>query len=181
MAHESTHEPAAEWVAIDAVHPWERNPRRNDKAIDRVADSIRRLGWGAPIVARRADGEIIAGHTRYAAAVKLGMPRVPVRFVDLDPGDAHLLALADNKLGEIAEWDDDELRGILAEMDKDDRALAGFLDADVRAVLDGQDDASPQLGDMVFRVVVDCRDEEHQAEIIAQLESEGMTCRPLIS
>ena len=70
-----------------------------------MAKSIKRFGFGAPIVARRADDEVIAGHTRLAAAVALGLTKVPVRFLDLDPADAHLLALADNKLNEHASWE----------------------------------------------------------------------------
>lgn len=135
MAHRETREAAAEWVGIDAVHPWAENPRKNDKAIDKVADSIKRLGWGSPIIARKADGEIIAGHTRYAAALKLGFDKIPVRFVDLDPGDAHLLALADNRLGEIAEWDDAGVRALLAGLDDEERALAGWSESEAREVL----------------------------------------------
>lgn len=98
-------ESAAEWTDIGMVKPWSKNPRKNDTATQRVADSIRRFGFGAPIVARKDGGQIIAGHTRYKAAKLLGLARVPVRFLDVSERDAELLALADNKLGEIAEWD----------------------------------------------------------------------------
>lgn len=105
VSERTENEPAAEWVALDALKPWAKNPRENAKAIAKIAASIKRFGFGAPIVARKADGEIIAGHTRYEAAKKLGLDRVPVRYLDLDPADAHLLALADNRLGEFAAWD----------------------------------------------------------------------------
>lgn len=145
----STDEPAAIWVPIDHLKPWEKNPRQNDAAIDKVADSIKRFGFAAPILARRADGEIIAGHTRLKAARKLGLERVPVRYLDLDPADAHLLALADNRLAEIAEWDDDGLRDVLRELQAEDMDLevAGFepdelddLLGDVEGPADGEDD-----------------------------------------
>lgn len=89
-------EAAAIWEPIKALQPWSANPRDNKAAIDEVAKSIRRFGWGAPIVANKRNGEIIAGHTRYAAAQKLKLEQVPVRWLDLDPADAHALALADN-------------------------------------------------------------------------------------
>jgi len=118
------------------LKPWDRNPRHNAKAIDKVAASIKRFGFGNPILARRADSEVIAGHTRLLAAEKLGLDLVPVRFLDLDPADAHLLALADNKIGEFSEWDDAEVSAILAEYENEDADLAGFDEAEL-ARLDG--------------------------------------------
>lgn len=131
-------EPAAEWVSLDALKPWAKNPRENAKAIAKIAASIKRFGFGAPIVARKADGEIIAGHTRYEAAKKLKLDRVPVRYLDLDPADAHLLALADNKLGEVSEWDSAKLLDMLGDLRQqgtDAALVAGWGDADIDALL----------------------------------------------
>lgn len=138
-------EPAAEWVPLEALMPWAKNPRQNDAAVEKVAASIKRFGFGAPILARRADGEIIAGHTRLKAARKLGLEKVPVRYLDLDPADAHLLALADNRLSEIAEWDDEGLGAILRELQAEDQdlAVAGF-DEDEFAALLRDPDATPE-------------------------------------
>lgn len=147
-------EAAAVWVDIKALKPWDRNPRKNDKAVTKVAASMKRFGWGAPVLARLADGEIIAGHTRILAAESLGMTRVPVRYLDLDPADAHLLALADNKLNEIAEWDTAAVAAILSEYGLDDAAIAGWdsaeLDKMAAEMLDtadgsGVEDVEPQV------------------------------------
>ena len=116
---------AAEWVDIEALTPWRDNPRKNEHAVDAVAESIKRFGFAAPIIAR-TDGEVIAGHTRLKAAQALGLDRVPVRYMDLDPADAKLLALADNKVGELAEWDDDRLSDILNELHADGVDLDGL-------------------------------------------------------
>jgi DNA modification methylase len=116
---------AAEWVPIGALTPWRDNPRQNDQAVNAVADSIKRFGFASPIIARM-DGEVIAGHTRLKAAQALGLDRVPVRYMDLDPADAKLLALADNKVGEIADWDDDRLSDILNELKADGVDLDGL-------------------------------------------------------
>jgi DNA modification methylase len=127
-------EPAAEWVPIGDLREWEDNPRKNDgEPVEKVAASIKRLGWGAPIVAR-ANGEIIAGHTRYKAALSLGMGRVPVRYVDLDPADAALMALADNRLNEAAEWDTPKLQSLLGDHSFDDVEIAGWSQADIEAM-----------------------------------------------
>lgn len=119
-------EAAAVWVPLSSLKAWAKNPRRNEAAVPQVVESIKRFGFAAPIVARQADGEIIAGHTRAKAAEVLGLDRVPVRFLDLDPADAHLLALADNKLNEKADWDAAGVASILSEYGLDDAALAGW-------------------------------------------------------
>jgi len=111
-----TVEAAAEYVSPDTLTPWSRNPRHNDDAVEGVAASIVRFGFAAPIIARRSTREVIAGHTRLKAAQMLGLDKVPVRFVDLGEEEAHALALADNKLGEFATWDDRQLADVLADM-----------------------------------------------------------------
>ena len=122
---ETSSEAAAIWTDIDTLIPWEDNPRINDHAVEDLVRSIKRFGFSSPIVAR-SNGELIAGHTRLKAALKLGLKRVPVRFLDLDPVEAHLLAIADNKLGEIADWSDDDLGRILSEMKHDEVDLTGI-------------------------------------------------------
>ena len=141
-------EPAAVWLPITDLRPWDKNPRRNAEAVAKVADSIQRFGFGAPIIAREADRTIIAGHTRWLAAKKLGLQRVPVRLLDLDPADAQLLALADNKLGEIAEWDDDMLARVLEDLKAGnaDLAASGFDTKEIDRLL--ADLAADRLADV---------------------------------
>ena len=125
------------WVPVGALTPWVKNPRRNDRVVDRVAKSIERFGFGAPLLARQANGEVIAGHTRLKAAIKLGLERVPVRYLDVSESDAHLLALADNKLGELAAWDDELLAEVLADAKADglDLADSGFAEHELAKLL----------------------------------------------
>ena len=146
-------EPAATWEPIDTLVPWASNPRNNASAVGAVVESIRRYGWGAPIVARRADGMVIAGHTRLLAAAQLGLASVPVRYLDVSARDAELLALADNRIGEIATWDDAQLRDVLAGLADhasglEDLALAGWQEQDVLGLLPSEplpDTAGPGL------------------------------------
>ena len=135
-------EPAAEWISIDKLKPWEENPRRNEEAIKKVAESIQRFGFASPIIARKEDGQIIAGHTRYAASLDLGLSDVPVRFMDLDPADSRLLALADNRIGEIADWDDEKLSGILETLREEGSDITGLGWSD--------DELNDLLGDLAL-------------------------------
>ena len=137
---------AAVWESIDNLVPWDQNPRLNDHSVDKVATSIKRFGFGAPIVARREDKMVIAGHTRLKAAKQLGLDAVPVRYLDLDPADAKMLALADNKIGEIADWDNNELDRIINDLalSAEDMEDLGWNSSDLdnlfEPVFDGQED-----------------------------------------
>jgi DNA modification methylase len=96
-------EAEAEWVELDAVHPWPMNPyEHSDAQVRAIMESIQTFGWMRPILARRENGEISAGHGTYAAAKRLGMAKVLVRFVDLDEDTSHAYALADNELAKRA-------------------------------------------------------------------------------
>lgn len=118
--------------------PWDRNPRVNDHAVDRVARSIQRYGFGAPIVVRREDRRIIAGHTRWKAATRLALSQVPVRWMDLTEAEATALALADNRLGELADWQDTELAKLLHELQAEDEievSELGWTDTELDELL----------------------------------------------
>lgn len=114
------------WEPIKSIRPYEKNPRRNDEAVDAVAASIREFGWQQPIVVDK-DGVIIAGHTRYKAAKKLKCDTVPVVVADdLTEDQVKAYRLADNKTGELAEWDTALLGEELAELADFDMSQFGF-------------------------------------------------------
>ena len=94
---------------VGSIRPYLNNPRRNDAAVDAVAASIREFGFRQPVVVDE-DGVIVVGHTRYKAALKLGLPEVPVHVAaGLSPEQARAYRLADNRTATIATWDDEKL------------------------------------------------------------------------
>ena len=139
MSNESKE--AAVFVDIKELKPWEKNPRINTAAVQKVETSIRRFGFAAPIVARKEDHMIIAGHTRWKAVHNIteymtGQKKVPVRFMDISREEAEKLALADNKLNEIAEWDDNLLKDILDDIDTDTALDLGWNTEELVKLLD---------------------------------------------
>lgn len=105
-------------MKIADVRPYERNPRRNTKAVDAVAASIKEFGWRAPIVVD-TDMVIVCGHTRLKAAKKLGLKEVPVHIAeDLTPEQIKAFRLADNKVGELASWNGTQLELELGDLAK---------------------------------------------------------------
>lgn len=98
-----------EMRSVKEIKPYANNPRLNDEAVGAVAASIRDFGFLVPIVLK--DGVIVAGHTRYKAALRLGLQEVPtVSADDLSEEQANAFRLADNKTGEFSEWNLDLLR-----------------------------------------------------------------------
>jgi len=104
------------------IKPYPHNPRRNDHAVAAVAASIREFGFRQPLVVD-ADGVIVVGEARYKAAVHLGLKEVPVHVArGLSPAQLRAYRITDNKLAELADWDDTLLVQELAalqEMDFD--------------------------------------------------------------
>lgn len=118
-----------EWWDIDRVIPYENNPRNNDDAVEKVANSLREFGWKQSLVVD-PDGVLIVGHTRLKAAKSLGMDKVPVLVAsDLTPAQSQAYRLADNKTAELATWDIEALSVELDGLSVDfDMAEFGFDD-----------------------------------------------------
>ena len=117
--------------------PYSRNPRRNEGAIAKVAGSLKEFGWRQPIVVD-TEGVIIAGHTRLLAAQKLGLSQVPVHIAtDLSPQQIKAYRLADNRVAQEAEWDNDLLKLELSELYEEGFSLdlTGFNEDELEALL----------------------------------------------
>ena len=137
MPENSTSALTIEIRTIDSIHPYERNPRLNDKAVDAVAASLKEFGFRQPIVID-SDSVIIAGHTRWKAAQKLGLGKVPVHVAtDLTPEQVRAYRIADNKSGEIAEWDFEILPIELSELKETgfDMGLLAFSEKELTRLL----------------------------------------------
>lgn len=90
-------------IDISKIIPYVNNPRKNLNA-DKVASSIKEFGWQQPIVVDK-DYVIIVGHTRYEAAKKLGLDKVPITIADITPTQAKAYRIADNRLNQDSSWD----------------------------------------------------------------------------
>lgn len=114
------------YKSVDELIPYINNPRNNDQAVDAVASSINNFGFKVPIVVD-GDNEIVNGHTRLKAAKKLGLTEVPVIVADdLTEEQIRAFRLADNKVSELAEWDNDLLLAELEELNEIDMTLFSF-------------------------------------------------------
>ena len=134
-------------VKIAEVTPYANNPRNNDAAVESVAKSIEKFGFIGAIILNK-DKVIINGHTRVKACKKLGMETVPAIIVDhLTKEQEDALRIADNKTGEIAEWDEELLRAELKALEEAGFGIEdlGFDNSELEALLEG--DVSVSVGE----------------------------------
>ena len=138
-----------EYLPVSELIPYTKNPRKNDAAVERVANLIKEYGFKKPILVdeKNNKNEIIAGHTRLKAALLLGIEKVPVIFADdLSPEQVKAFRIADNKSGEWAEWDISLLTEEISDLSETgfDIDLTGFSDIEVSNLLpDYNDNSSP--------------------------------------
>lgn len=161
-----------EEVNIADIKPYERNARKNDQAVDAVAESIRQCEYIAPIIVDE-NHVILAGHTRWKALKKLGHKDVEcIVKSGLSDEQKRKYRLLDNKTAELAEWDLDLLADELKGLDFD-----GF---DFGFPLLG-DEEEIELTEATFKesisVVIDCANDEEAEEIFNSLTEEGYECR----
>jgi ParB-like chromosome segregation protein Spo0J len=128
---------AAVYLPVADLRLWPKNPRKNDGAVEQIAASIARFGFAAPVVVQKSTGFVLCGNTRLKAARHLGLAEVPARVLDLSDAEAEALAIADNKLGELADWDAEALAAILRDLDAQGAEVKGlgFTDDELERML----------------------------------------------
>lgn len=110
-------------IDISEIVPYDNNPRRNEKAVEAVANSIREFGFKNPIILDK-DRVIISGHTRRLAALKLGLKKVPCYIAtDLTDEQVRAFRLADNRVASFSTWDEEKLK----------EEISGIADIDITA------------------------------------------------
>lgn len=123
-------------IEITKLKPWEDNPRINEHAVESVARSIESFGFNVPILYDQ-NFTIIAGHTRWKAAQKLGMTSVPAIKLEMDSNRRKAFSIADNKTAEIADWDFPKLDEIIKELKLEDYSIQdlGFSKVDIEQMM----------------------------------------------
>ena len=170
--------------------PYVRNARTHSEAqVAQIAASIKEFGFCNPILTR--GDSIVAGHGRLLAARKLGLDEVPtVDLSHLTKTQARAYVLADNQLATNAGWDTEMLAGELTDLKDDgfDLDMLGFSQSELNKLFGDseyqeQENAGDQTGeiDEKFCVLVTCKDENDQANLLFRLTEEGFQCRSLIS
>lgn len=174
-----------ELAPIDSIIPYINNPRKNtDSAITKVAASIKEFGWQQAIVVG-ADMVIIAGHTRFLAAKKLGLTEVPIKIAD-NLTDAQIKAyrINDNRSAQESLWDEELLKIEMESLQElgADLDITGFDPEEIEKLfkeIGVEDEPSDKELEPTFEVVVECKNEREQQKVFDLLQSQGYKCKPL--
>jgi hypothetical protein len=170
-------------VEIGDLRPHPQNPNNGDQ--DLINQSIRTHGQFRGLLVS-SDNVILAGNHTYHALMEAGRDRVVVDRIPLphDDPQAIEIMLADNRAGDKRKYDDGILAALLGNLKEQQGELDGtlfdqkFLDR----LLNEEDVKSGELNlDLEYKVVVDCRDEGHQRELLDRFEAEGLQVKALIA
>ena len=168
---------------VNDLIPYEKNPRKNSKAVGYVANSIKEFGFKVPIVID-SDNVVVCGHTRLLACKKLNICSVPCIIADdLTEEQIKAFRLADNKVSEKAEWDlnllNDEIEDILS-FDMEDFGFEMFSMDDIDEVEsynEEEDEREHFTKTFTFPIEkkkqIICYLKKHQNEIVEQIIKES--------
>lgn len=162
------------------IHELSKDPSNarthDDKNLEAIRSSLSKFGQRSPIVVQR-DGMVVrAGNGRLEAAKQLGWDKIAALVVDDDNVTATAYAIADNRTGELATWDDDVLRDLMHNLDDDLRI--GFDEKDLKQVFN-----DPELKEInenlttEFRLEIKCHSEQHQKATFEKIEKMGLDVR----
>jgi hypothetical protein len=200
---------ALDYVPLDSIQTADRNPKGHEHVA--LRSSFDRFGFVEPMVRDDRTGRLVAGHGRLAelrqarardpltppsgVVLEDGQWHVPIitGWSSSDDAEAEAYLIAANRLVELGGWDDATLTDALMSLaDAGEEMLAGvgYSYEDALGMLSkqlgdetdgGDDDTSPKLEGLTYRVIVDCDGEEHQAMVLAELDQLGLKVRAIVN
>ena len=163
---------------VDELIPYENNPRKNDEAVEAVANSIKEFGFKNPIIIDK-NNVIVCGHTRLKACKKLGIEEVPtISADDLSEEQINAFRISDNSTAELADWDFEKLNIEYDKIKNIDLTKMGLKPFSLDDIKEDWDDLSDKVNE-VYEVVVECDSETEQANVFAMMKERGFKCRVL--
>lgn len=169
---------------LSKLIPAPYNPRKiSDEQMNGLQASLDRWGLVQDIVVNKKTGHIVGGHQRVNALKVNGIKKAPVVWVDIDEDEEKALNIALNSSFISGEFDYDKLPALLDEVHERLPEVYDDLRFDLMQNKGKEEklDAGEQLGEIKFKIVVDCENENHQALLLEKFESEGLSCQLLMS
>ena len=167
-------------VPLSSVQPDPANVRRHGaRNLAAIQASLRRFGQQKPIVVDER-GVIRAGNGTYEAARQLGWTHIHIIRTPLTGPDAIAYAIADNRTGDLAQWDEEALNRQIAALDGDLLSAAGFNQAELAKLMEtGRNEPVEKMPPEIYELAVGCANEADQKQLFERLTGEGRTCRVL--
>jgi site-specific DNA-methyltransferase (adenine-specific) len=167
-------------VRLDSLTPDPKNARSHEQGIPELVESLTAFGQQKNLVVWH--DTVIAGNGLLEAARQLGWTKIAISRTpdEWSYEQAQAFALADNKTAELSEWDTSTLTEIRFDLDSKgwDTDQYGFEPLQLMEHIEF--DASPQLGDVGYAIIVTCAGEQEQAVLLETFAAEGLNARPLM-
>jgi ParB-like chromosome segregation protein Spo0J len=171
-------------VPIESLQQFKGNPNVGDVAL--IRRSLRRFGQYKPITVNVGTltgrpNEIVAGNHTWQAARQEGWPDIARTLIDVDQEEAVGIVAADNRIAELAKRDPEILAEMLGGMD--DLTATGYTEEDLAKLVADQsvDEGSDEdEDDPVWGVIITCRDEAQQLDLLQKLDAEGLDVRAMV-
>jgi len=173
-------------VPLDELAPFPGNAKRGD--VEGIRKSLRRNGQYRSLVVRQVENGplvVLAGNHTMRALSAEGAGTARCEIVECDDAEARRINLADNRLADIGTYDNDALTELLSYLDGDYEG-SGYTEADIDALIEPpqqlpeEGDAPIDAHDAMWGVVVTCRQEQEQSDLLQRLDSEGYAVRALL-
>jgi len=175
-------------ISISMLNPAKYNPRKDlqpgDKAYTQLEKSIKEFGNVDPIIWNETTGNVVGGHQRLKVLRqgKSNGDKLEVSVVNLPERKEKMLNIALNKIS--GDWDNYLLKSLLEDISLEDfeMDIIGFDSKEVNSMLGKlEEHGGEDVIEEFFGIYVECNTEEHQMELLAKFEGEGLKCRALIS
>lgn len=179
-----------ELISPDLIQQHPRNVNQGD--VGAIHESVNANGFYGAVIVQRSTGNILAGNHRWLTAKQQKATEIPVIWVDVDDETAVRILLADNRTTRLGVDDDQALIALLMELQSSTGSIAGTgystddLAEMIAAMSSGAseqqpgEDESSRLKEK-WELIVTCRDEAHQVEIMQLLMDMGVECKALVA
>lgn len=172
---------ALEHVKGSDIRPHPKNPRMHpDGQIKALAGILDQVGISGALIAYRAGDNVLTlidGHCRGEHWQDVEWP---VLVLDVTDAEADLILATHDPITGMAHVDEAKMQRLLDSVEIECADLLESLRGQM-ADEENAPDVSPQLGGLEYRIIITCKDSDHQARLIEELEQEGLLCQALIS
>ena len=166
-------------VKVDELLPHPKNPRTGN--VGAIQESIEANGWYGTIVAQQSTRYVLAGNHRLLAAQQVGIEQVPVYWVDVDDDTASRILLADNRVNDLASYNDEALKELLTEMaEKNNIDGTGWYVDDIEVLLGEIEDnwrpdadTEPLNLESEYHLLIVFNSEHEQRQALKDLTEQG--------
>jgi hypothetical protein len=157
---------------------WRLHPDKQKNILVKVLDSV---GWVQPVLVNKQTGFLVDGHLRVTAAIEKKEESIPVQYVDLSEQEENFILTTFDPIAGLALCNNDALKDLVEESDmKHDKLFKDLFGSKIEDPVEQMEEDMKLDLKYQYKILVDCEDEERQANLLKVLKEGGWVCKPLI-